>query len=55
MKIVTDIVAQVQGLDPGLPQLSGEVSMGMPWLIVAVAVAGILVIAFKTSGRSHLD
>jgi hypothetical protein len=32
-----------------------DASTGVTWMIIAAAVGGILVIAFKTSGRSHLD
>jgi hypothetical protein len=49
------LLAQVKDLDLALPSLQGDVPTGMTWVIIGVLAAGILLVAFKSHGRSHLD
>jgi hypothetical protein len=55
MNMILFSLAQVNNLDSALPKLDDDYSSGVPWMIVVAFVVGILAIAFKRSGRSHLD
>jgi len=50
-------LGQVPKLNPDLPQLRGDQvsSYTIPWMIAGLALAGILLIAFRNSKRNHMD
>ena len=51
------VLGQVPKLNPDLPQLRGDQvsSYTIPWMIAGLALAGILLIAFRNSKRNHMD
>jgi hypothetical protein len=48
-------LAQMENPTDGTPLLTSETSHAMTWMIVGVLSIGILLVAFKTSKRNHLE
>jgi len=55
MSLLMHLLAQMDTPTDGTPLFTGETSHAMTWIIVGVLAIGVLLVAFKTSKRNHLD
>lgn len=55
-QLLGNFVAEVSRLNPALPPLDDtEASTSFAWVIIFVFIVLILLVAFKTSGRTNAD
>ena len=55
MPTLLRLLAQMENPTDGTPILTGETHHAMTWLVIGLFSVGILLVAFKTSKRNHLD
>ncbi|HVS70585.1 MAG TPA: hypothetical protein VHQ47_04950 [Phycisphaerae bacterium] len=52
---LSPLLAQIATRDPSAPVLQGDFSPASSWIISALLLVGIMLVAFKQAKRNHLD